>query len=250
MRGFLSFFFVFTLSLVATAEASYIVGGQDLTDGPIIGGEGSYSDLYDRQAVYDLGEPAVEGPSVAVSADPTGAPEGFGWHVVTKDDDIRTLAGTDWAVRELFERVNRMDHKNLTPGMRVLVPIDMERASRYVPVLREIGERGRRIVVYVDSQYFGVYEGGTLLFWGAVSTGKEGRTPRRHFTISRKQTDRRSMKYDAGMPWSLQLSGSDYFLHLGPLPGYAASHGCIRILYVDSRRLFEWARVGDTVVVR
>lgn len=198
-----------------------------------------------------------EGPSIRESSpvldlvDREGAPDGFGWYRIGKGDTPGKICGTDPACQDIFFRVNRVDAHHLVPGRRVLVPIAMDAASRYVPIPSACPEADgeRRIVVYLDSQYFGAYEHGQLVFWGPISSGSEGRgTPAGRYDVTYKQKDKRSIKYDnAPMPYSMNLSGTGYFLHQQALPGHRASHGCVRLLMDDAKRLFFWIRVGDPV---
>lgn len=182
--------------------------------------------------------------------DRAGAPEGFGRYRVRKGDTPSKICGNDPARIDLFLRVNRIDARHLTPGRSVLVPIAMGLADRYVPVPMMLPEDGgRRIVVYLDEQYFGAYEHGRLVFWGPVSTGRKGHgTPVGKYRIEYRQKDKKSIKYDgAPMPYALNLSWTGYFLHEQALPGYPASHGCVRLLMDDAKRLFYWIGIGDPV---
>lgn len=185
--------------------------------------------------------------------DRTGAPEGFGWYRIRKGDTATRICGNDPACADLFLRVNRIDARHLSPGRKVLVPIAMGLAERYAPVPNALSGRdtGRKIVVYLDTQYFGAYEDGWLLFWGPVSTGRKGHgTPAGEYRIEYRQKDKKSIKYDgAPMPFALNLSWTGYFLHEQALPGYPASHGCVRLLMDDAKRLFFWVRVGDPVSI-
>jgi hypothetical protein len=202
---------------------------------------------------FGIGTVSAPTVSVASLVDRTNAPEGFGWFTVRASDTIGTICGTDLDCQDLFQRINRIDHWNIRPGTRVLVPVEMDVASRYVPVPKVAARiRGsREIIVYIEQQYFGAYENGALLFWGPVSTHKAGQTPIGEFRISSKDIDHRSSKYgNLPMPYAMQLSQREEFLHQGELPGHPASHGCIRLLERDARRLFGWSEMNDPITVR
>jgi lipoprotein-anchoring transpeptidase ErfK/SrfK len=107
------------------------------------------------------------------------------------------------------------------------------------------------IVVSLAEQRAYVYRGGVEIGESEVSTGMEGReTPTGVFPILEKQTFHRSNKYDdAPMPFMQRLTWYGVALHGGRLPGYAASHGCIRLPLAFARKLFGITSVGTKVVV-
>ena len=83
-----------------------------------------------------------------------------------------------------------------------------------------------------------------------VSTGsKKLPTPKGRFVVTDKYKDWKSTIYPAKMPFFLRLSCKDFGMHAGVLPGYPASHGCIRIPVADARVLFEEVQVGTLVEI-
>jgi hypothetical protein len=96
-----------------------------------------------------------------------------------------------------------------------------------------------------------VYRNGVLIGASTVSTGKKGHeTPTGVFTILQKHEDHYSNLYDdAPMPYMQRLTWSGVALHAGRLPGYPASHGCVRMPYDFANRLFGETKAGVTVVV-
>jgi len=107
------------------------------------------------------------------------------------------------------------------------------------------------LVVSLDEQRAYVYRNGVLAGVSTVSTGKKGHeTPTGVFTILQKNKDHYSNIYDnAPMPYMQRLTWDGIALHAGGLPGYPASHGCIRLPSEFARRLFEVTATGMTVVV-
>ncbi|HWF76340.1 MAG TPA: L,D-transpeptidase family protein [Caulobacteraceae bacterium] len=108
------------------------------------------------------------------------------------------------------------------------------------------------IVVSLSEQRAYVYRNGRQIAESEASTGKDGyETPTGVFPILEKQRYHRSSKYnDAPMPYMQRLTWYGVALHGGePLPGYAASHGCIRLPLAFARKLFGLTSVGTTVVV-
>ena len=108
-----------------------------------------------------------------------------------------------------------------------------------------------RIVISRSQQRAYVYRGDELIAVSTVSTGKPGhRTPLGEFTILQKAVHHRSNRYsNAPMPFMQRLTWDGVALHAGPLPGYAASHGCIRLPLAFAKRLFGVTAVGATVEV-
>jgi hypothetical protein len=107
------------------------------------------------------------------------------------------------------------------------------------------------ILVSVPQQMMHVYRNGILIGRSTVSTGSKGHeTPGGVFTILEKKQSHRSKKYNnAPMPNMQRLTWTGIAMHSGQLPGYAASHGCIRLPYDFSQLLFATTTRGGTVVV-
>lgn len=108
-----------------------------------------------------------------------------------------------------------------------------------------------RVVVSRSQQRAYVYRGDELVAVSTVSTGKPGhRTPAGEFTILQKAVHHRSNKYsNAPMPFMQRLTWDGVALHAGRLPGYAASHGCIRLPLAFARKLFAATALGAIVEV-
>jgi hypothetical protein len=107
------------------------------------------------------------------------------------------------------------------------------------------------LVVNTKTQRATVYRNGIPIAATTVSTGRPGyRTPSGVFTILQKHVEHYSSKYDnAPMPYMQRLTWSGIALHAGKLPGYPASHGCIRLPAGFAKLLFGVTKLGMTVVV-
>lgn len=107
------------------------------------------------------------------------------------------------------------------------------------------------VLVSVPHQMMHVYRNGILIGRSTVSTGSQGHsTPGGVFTILEKTKTHYSKTYDnAPMPNMQRLTWSGIAMHSGNLPGYPASHGCIRLPYDFSQQLFQITSKGGTVVV-
>ena len=84
-----------------------------------------------------------------------------------------------------------------------------------------------------------------------MSTGTTGReTPAGVFAIIEKDKDHHSSLYDdAWMPNMQRITWNGVALHGGPLPGHAASHGCVRMPYDFAEKLFDKTRIGMRVII-
>ena len=69
------------------------------------------------------------------------------------------------------------------------------------------------------------------------------------FSIIQKNRHHVSNLYAASMPYMQRITWSGVAMHTGPLPGYAASHGCIRLPNEFAARLWTWTRMGTRVIV-
>ncbi len=109
------------------------------------------------------------------------------------------------------------------------------------------------VLVYVElnRQLATVYRNGVRIAVSTVSTGKVGHdTPGGVFTILQKNKTHFSSTYDnAPMPNMQRLTWKGVALHAGNLPGYPASHGCVRLPMEFSKLLFATTSMGGTVVI-
>ena len=107
------------------------------------------------------------------------------------------------------------------------------------------------LVVSLDQQLAYVYRNGIAIGISTISSGKPGKdTPTGVFTILQKNKDHKSNLYNnAPMPYMQRLTWDGIALHGGTLPGYPASHGCVRLPHPFAAKVFGVTRTGDTVVV-
>jgi lipoprotein-anchoring transpeptidase ErfK/SrfK len=107
------------------------------------------------------------------------------------------------------------------------------------------------IVVSLASQRMFVFRDGELWDSSRVSTGKRGNeTPVGTFPILQKKVHHRSNLYDdAPMPYMQRLTWGGVALHAGHVPGYPASHGCIRMPKAFAKKLYGVTGFSSTLVV-
>lgn len=147
-----------------------------------------------------------------------------------------------------------------TAGAAQLQPLDSGGVMQAVEKLRpghyiwvpEIAPQGPMLVVVnIATQRLVAYRNGIPIGVSTVSTGKPGhRTPLGVFTVLQKAVKHRSSKYaNAPMPYMQRLTWGGIALHGGNLPGYPASHGCIRLPHDFAPLLFGETSLGMTVIV-
>jgi hypothetical protein len=129
------------------------------------------------------------------------------------------------------------------------------RESRREPTREEMAQRpgGEPImaIVSIESQQVTFYDADGWILRAPVSTGAtDYETPAGIFAIVQKRKDHRSNMYDdALMPNMQRITWNGIALHGGPLPGHAASHGCVRLPFGFAERLFERTRIGMRVII-
>ncbi len=107
------------------------------------------------------------------------------------------------------------------------------------------------LIVSLPDQRVYVYRDGVRIAASTCSTGKLGhRTPTGVFKILQKDKNHHSSTYNnAPMPYMNRLTWSGVALHAGQLPGYPASHGCVRLPKEFAELLFGVTKLGMTVVI-
>jgi hypothetical protein len=133
-----------------------------------------------------------------------------------------------------------------TDKNKIFVPLDFSIEPKILPeFLSEAAKHEKYILIDRRQQYLGLYEWGNLKYTYPISSGTHNSTPLRKFVVHYMDEVHHSTKFEqAPMDHALNIGG-DYFIHEGIVPGYAASHGCIRIFPLHARFLFyQWAKPG------
>jgi ankyrin repeat protein len=149
------------------------------------------------------------------------------------------------ASKHAYTRVNKTwpinfaSRRSDVAMMRLLLGKDPHRRERHIEL--SIGEQHARVY----------NQDGEEIFSTKVSTGKKGFATRQgEFVITNKHRHHTSNIYHASMPYFQRLSCGDFGFHYGYVPGYPASHGCIRLPMESARKLFAMTEVGDTVRIK
>ena len=106
-------------------------------------------------------------------------------------------------------------------------------------------------IVSIKTQQVVFYDAEGWIVRAPVSTGTKGReTPAGIFALVEKNKEHRSNMYDdAEMPNMQRITWNGIALHGGPLPGYAASHGCVRMPFGFAEKMFDKTRLGMRVII-
>lgn len=146
--------------------------------------------------------------------------------------------GTWTAVNKTWP-LNFACRKADVPMMRLLL-----RKDPYIETQHIVVNLARQDAQLIDSC-------GNVVFTTKISTGKKGfATPTGTFVITNKYREWRSTIYHgASMPCFQRFSCGDFGFHQGIVPGYPASHGCLRVPYGNAQKLFALTQIGDRVVI-
>ncbi|HET7715004.1 MAG TPA: L,D-transpeptidase family protein [Bauldia sp.] len=108
-----------------------------------------------------------------------------------------------------------------------------------------------RVVISIGDQLAYLYRGDNLVAVSSISTGTDKNpTPKGIFEVLDKKPFHRSIKYEnAPMPFMQRIDKYGVALHAGHLPGYPASHGCIRLPSEFAKRLYAVTGLGSTVMI-
>jgi lipoprotein-anchoring transpeptidase ErfK/SrfK len=107
------------------------------------------------------------------------------------------------------------------------------------------------IVVSIDRQKVTIYDSNGVFAESPVSTGMKGHsTPMGVFSVIQKHKFHHSNIYSgAPMPYMQRITWSGIAMHAGVLPGYPASHGCIRMPMAFAVKMWNWTKMGARVLV-
>lgn len=107
------------------------------------------------------------------------------------------------------------------------------------------------VAISIEQQRVRLYDSNGLYAESPVSTGMKGHaTPMGVFSVIQKQKFHRSNIYSgAPMPFMQRITWSGVAMHAGVLPGYPASHGCIRMPAAFAVKMYNWTKMGARVIV-
>jgi hypothetical protein len=129
---------------------------------------------------------------------------------------------------------------------KIFVPLNYLNEPRILQeFLPAAAKHEKYILIDRRQQYLGLYDWGHLKHCFPISSGTSNSTPLKKFVVLNMDQVHFSSKYEqAPMDHALNIGG-DYFIHEGIVPGYPASHGCVRLFPLHARFLFyHWAKPG------
>jgi len=148
----------------------------------------------------------------------------------------------------LVLKINRLDLEHVRQGDSLMVPDtpgDVLALSAFPQrVSTELSAAARLLVVSRRVQAFAAYENGALVRWGPTSTGrKETPTPAGLYHTNWRSRLRQSSDNAQWMlPWLWNFENQrGVSFHQFDLPGFPASHACVRLLEEDARWIYDWA---------
>ncbi len=143
--------------------------------------------------------------------------------------------------------LNRLDQAHIPQGTTFVVPdsfADLDAYSPFPETIENANDIPKLFIISQRVQAFGAYEYGKRVHWGTVSTGKEStQTPSRLYSTNWKGKLVHSTIEDAWLlPWYFNLDSMEGIsMHQYDLPGYPASHSCIRMSGKDAEWVYNWA---------
>ncbi|MDB5228857.1 MAG: protein containing ykud domain [Bacteroidota bacterium] len=154
----------------------------------------------------------------------------------------------DSTQKQIIEALNRLSPGRIRLGSTVAIPDTfLTNWMQYSPFPSELNSFDtipKLIVIEQRVQAFGAYENGKLVRWGPASTGRKAKpTPTGLlYTNYKAKLKISTIDGDWKMPWYFNIQNkSGIGMHQFLLPGYAASHSCIRLLERDAFWIFNWA---------
>src|SRR5215470_9143565 len=144
-------------------------------------------------------------------------------------------------------KLNRLDAQHLRAGVTILIPEQIDELINYSPFphrLEAARETPKLILASLRVQAFAAYEYGDLVRWGPISSGKKASpTPAGlYHTNWKSKATRSSINEEWLLPWYFNLDNKrGIAFHQYDLPGYPASHGCLRLLEDDAAWIYGWA---------
>jgi hypothetical protein len=159
----------------------------------------------------------------------------------------RVMLASSMALVALAWPCDRADAARLHPYRAKTAPVGEKHRQEPAPAPKG----PLQIIISIADQKISVYSADVLVARSVVSTGvPDHPTPMGVFTVIQKQRWHRSNLYSAApMPYMQRITWSGVALHAGVLPGYPASHGCIRLTEDFAVQLWRLSKLGNRVII-
>jgi lipoprotein-anchoring transpeptidase ErfK/SrfK len=149
------------------------------------------------------------------------------------------------------------DYYEPYPPPRFAPPRMRKSIKKRVPKNEDVAKDTRKpqgpliIAISIEKQVLRIYDANGTFAETPISTGMRGHsTPMGVFSVIQKRKYHHSNIYSgAPMPYMQRITWSGVAMHAGVLPGYPASHGCIRMPMNFAVKMWGWTRMGARVVI-
>ena len=176
--------------------------------------------------------------------------EMYSYWPIKDSDSLRKLFYTTFTKEQQYTiaALNRIDTDHIKRRDTLIVPNEFKAFfidySPFPRKLDKITNVAKLVIFSYPIQAYGVYEKGNLVKWGATNMGKQSaQTPRGLFFTNWKGRRVTSTVDDEWiLNWNFNINNSGGVgWHQYALPGYPASHSCLRLLDADAQWLYTWA---------
>ena len=154
--------------------------------------------------------------------------------------------------RELVYALNRIDAHRIKVGTELIIPdslvTDLNLYSPFPKKLGLLDSIEKTVLISGRIQAFALYENGNLLEWGPVSTGKQSTGTPAGLYYGNYKAKRKVSTIDKSwiMPYYFNFMNFEGIgTHEYTLPGYPASHGCVRMYREDAKFIYDWADMWE-----
>ncbi len=150
--------------------------------------------------------------------------------------------------KRIIFALNRIDFGRLSVGAKLILPdtlvIDLIKYSPFPENLEILDSISKTVLIAQRIQGFALYENGKLIKWGPVSSGKRSTPTPNGLHYANYKTKLKISTVDAAWKMPYYFNFMNFYgvgIHEYFLPGYPASHACVRAYKEDARFIYDWA---------
>jgi len=151
--------------------------------------------------------------------------------------------------KRIIFAINRIDTDRLGVGSKLVIPdtlvIDLMKYSPFPENIEILDPIPKTLLIAQRIQGFALYENGKLIRWGPVSSGKESTPTPNGLQYANYKTKLKISTVDAAWKMPYYFNFMNFYgvgIHEYSLPGYPASHACVRLYHEDARFIYDWAQ--------